>query len=135
MRAAALAFKARAGDLDLVIPTDQRAQYEAAFARFSSVFPDAFYIRERGRFYPDDSQDKGRLLSAGFHNVMGYFRDDIPLMELILDEQGKKQLERLWQEFDFIADFTTRTYVQYFFNHERRSSRERPGIRHGAPFR
>jgi mono/diheme cytochrome c family protein len=133
VRAAALAIKARADDLDLVIPTGQRARYEAAFARFSSVFPDAFYIRERGRFYPDDSQDKGRLLSAGFHNVMGYFRDDIPLMELVLDEKGKKDLERLWEEFDFIADFTTRTYVQYFFNQSgevrgkgRESGTERP---------
>jgi hypothetical protein len=115
-RAAALAAKARAGDLDLVVPAGQRARYEGAFARFSSVFPDAFYIRERGRFYPDDSVDKGRLLSAGFHNVMGYFRDDTPLMELILDDRGKKELDRLWDEFDFIADFTTRTWVQYFFN-------------------
>jgi hypothetical protein len=116
VRAAALARKARAGDLDLVIPAGERARYEKAFARFSSVFPDAFYIRERGRFYPDDSEDKGRLLSAGFHNVMGYFRDDTPLIELILDEKGKRELDRLWEEFDFIADFTTRTWVQYFFN-------------------
>ena len=116
VRAAALMLKARAGDPDLVVPAGQRDRYEAAFARFSSVFPDAFYIRERGRFFPDDSQDKGRLLSAGYHNVMGYFRDDTPLMELILDEKGKKELNRLWDEFDFIADFTARTWVQYFFN-------------------
>jgi Protein of unknown function (DUF1587). len=116
VRWAALALKARANDADLVIPAGDRARYEASFARFSSVFPDAFYIRERGRFYPDDSQDKGRLLSAGFHNVMGYFRDDTPLCELILDETQKKELERLWQEFDYIADYTTRTYIQYFFN-------------------
>ena len=115
-RAAILAAKARACDLDLVIPAGQRARAEASFTRLSSVFPDAFYIRERGRFYPDDSQDKGRLLSAGFHNVMGYFRDDTPLMELILDDKGKKELDKLWDEFDFIADFTTRTWVQYFFN-------------------
>ena len=44
-----------------------------------SVFPDRFYVSERGRFFPDDSQDKGRLLSAGYHNVMGFFRDDVPL--------------------------------------------------------
>ncbi len=116
VRAAALAMRDRAGDLDLVVPDGQRARYEAAFARFSSVFPDVFYIRERGRFFPDDSEDKGRLLSAGFHNVMGYFRDDTPLMELILDGEGKRELDRLWDEFDFIADFTTRTWVQYFFN-------------------
>ena len=132
-RAAALAIKARAGDLDLVVPAGQRAGYEAAFARLANVFPDVFYIKERGRFFPDDSEDKGRLLSAGFHNVMGYFRDDTPLMELILDEKGKRELERLWAEFDFIGDYTTRTYVQYFFNQSgevrgkgRESGTERP---------
>ncbi len=132
-RATILAAKNRAGDLDLVIPAGQRAQVEASFARLSSVFPDAFYIRERGRFYPDDSEDKGRLLSAGFHNVMGYFRDDTPLIELILDEKGKNELNSLWDEFDFIADFTTRTWVQYFFNqsgevegHGRESGSVRP---------
>jgi hypothetical protein len=132
-RSAALMAKSRAGDADLVVPDGQRARYEEAFARFSSVFPDAFYIRERGRFFPDDSEDKGRLLSAGYHNVMGYWRDDQPLQELILDEQGKKQLERLWDEFDFIADYTARTWVQYFFNqsgevegHGRESGSVRP---------
>jgi Protein of unknown function (DUF1592)/Protein of unknown function (DUF1588)/Protein of unknown function (DUF1587)/Protein of unknown function (DUF1595)/Protein of unknown function (DUF1585) len=115
-RWALVAFKARADDTDLIVPTGQRADYEAAFARFSSVFPDAFYISERGRFYPDDSEDKGRLLSAGFHNVMGYYRDDTPLIELILDDKGKKELDRLWVEFEFIADYTTRTYNQYYFN-------------------
>jgi hypothetical protein len=106
----------RAGDQDLVIPAAQKEKYVAAFAKFADVFPDAFYISERGRFYPDDSEDKGRLLSAGYHNVMGYFRDDTPLIELVLDEKGKKELERLWLEFEYIADFTTRTYVQYYFN-------------------
>ncbi len=132
-RAAALMTKARAGDSDLVVPAGQRARYEAAFARLSNVFPDVFYIKERGRFFPDDSQDKGRLLSAGFHNVMGYFRDDTPLIELILDEKGKKTLDRLWDEFDYIGDYTTRTYVQYFFNQSgevrgkgRESGTERP---------
>ena len=116
VRAAALMLKARADDTDLIVPNGQRAAYEAAFARLSNVFPDVFYVRERGRFFPDDSQDKGRLLSAGFHNVMGYFRDDTPLMELILDEKGQKALNALWDEFDFIGDYTIRTWVQYFFN-------------------
>ena len=116
VRATALMLKARADDTDLIVPNGQRAAYEAAFARLSNVFPDVFYVRERGRFFPDDSQDKGRLLSAGFHNVMGYFRDDTPLMELILDEKGQKALNALWDEFDFIGDYTIRTWVQYFFN-------------------
>ncbi|MDX2181533.1 MAG: DUF1592 domain-containing protein [Bryobacteraceae bacterium] len=116
LRNAALAVRARIGDPDLLVPAGRRAAYEASFARFANVFPDAFYIKERGRFYPDDSEDKGRLLSAGFHNVMGYFRDDTPLMELILDDEGRRELDRLWLEFDTIGDQTTRTYVQFFFN-------------------
>src|SRR5579885_1526905 len=115
-RWAALSAKARAGDTDLIVPAAERARYQAAFARFASVFPDAFYISERGRYFPDDSEDKGRLLSAGYHNTMGYFRDDQPLMELILDERGRQELDRLWEEFDFIAAHTERTWVQYFFN-------------------
>jgi hypothetical protein len=126
-------LEGRRTDPDLAVPAGQRPRYEAAFSRFSSLFPDSFYIRERGRFYPVDTLDKGRLLSAGFHNVMGYYRDDIPLMELILDEKGKEELETLWQEFDFIADYTIRTYVQYYFNQSgevrgrgRESGTERP---------
>ena len=113
---AAVMAKARAGDPDLVVPAAERSRYEASFARFASVFPDTFYVKERGRYFPDDSEDKGRLLSAGYHNVMGYWRDDTPLMELILDDKGQKELNRLWDEFDFIADHTNRTWDQYYFN-------------------
>uniref|UniRef100_Q029N9 Cytochrome c domain-containing protein n=1 Tax=Solibacter usitatus (strain Ellin6076) TaxID=234267 RepID=Q029N9_SOLUE len=115
-RWAALMDKARVDDRDLVVPAGEVERYQAAFARFASVFPDVFYVKERGRYFPDDSQDKGRLLSAGYHNVMGYWRDDAPLSELILDEPGQKELNRLWDEFDFIADYTAHTWVQYYFN-------------------
>ncbi|RPI48178.1 MAG: DUF1587 domain-containing protein, partial [Acidobacteria bacterium] len=86
IRALAEQYISRMDNSDLEVPAGQRARYEAAFAKFSAIFPDTFYVRERGRFYPDDSEDKGRLLSAGYHNVMGYFRDDAPLSELLLDE-------------------------------------------------
>jgi hypothetical protein len=112
----ALSADARAGDPDLVVPAAERKRYEASFARLASVFPDTFYVSERGRYFPDDSEDKGRLLSASYHNTMGYFRDDTPLMELILDEKGQKQLNSLWDEFDFVAHFTARTWIQYFLN-------------------
>jgi hypothetical protein len=115
-RWAALSAWARANDNDLVVPAAQRTRYEAAFARFAWVFPDTFYVTERGRYFPDDSEDKGRLLSAGYHNTGGYFRDDLPLVQLILDDNGKKQLDRLWNEFDYIADFSANTWTQYFFN-------------------
>ena len=84
--------KERQEDPDLVVPAGGRARYEAAFARFSAVFPDKFALRERGRFYPIDSMDEGRYLSAGFHNLMGYFRDDTALVELILDDRGRKEI-------------------------------------------
>jgi hypothetical protein len=115
-RWAALSARARAGDPDLIVPAPQRKLYEASFARFANVFPDVFYVSERGRYFPDDSEDKGRLLSASYHNTLGYYRDDTPLSELILDEKGQKELNRLWDEFDFVAHYTARTWVQYFFN-------------------
>jgi len=112
----ALSAKARADDQDLVVPAAERARYQAAFERFASVFPDAFYVKERGRYFPDDSQDKGRFLSAGYHNTMGYFRDDTPLSELILDEKARQELDRLCDEFDFVAEYTAHTWIQYFIN-------------------
>ncbi len=115
-RWAALTARARAEDDDLVVPVAERSRYEASFARFASVFPDVFYVSERGRYFPDDSEDKGRFLGAGYHNVMGYWRDDLPLMELILDEKGQRELDRMWDEFDFITDHTYRTWQQFFFN-------------------
>jgi hypothetical protein len=55
-------------------------------------------------------------LSAGYHNTGGYYRDDTALMQLILDKKGQDQLNRLWNEFDFVAHQTERTWVQYYFN-------------------
>lgn len=115
-RWAAIMLDDQLDDPDLVVPHAEHARYQASFQRFAQIFPDAFYVKERGRYFPDDSEDKGRFLSAGYHNVMGYFRDDTALMQLILDDNGQKQLNRLWDEFDFIADYTARTWVQYFDN-------------------
>ena len=115
-RWAILSAHARFADQDLVYPAGQKAVYQKAFDRLASVFPDTFYVSERGRYWPDDSTDNGRLLSAGYHNTGGYYRDDTALMQLILDKKGQDQLNRLWNEFDFIATQTERTWVQYFFN-------------------
>jgi hypothetical protein len=101
------------GDPDLVVPQAQRAAYEAAWGRFCSVFPDMFYMESRGRHYFNVGRDQGRYLSAGFHNVMGYFRDDWPLYELILDEKEQATLDRMWRELDFIASVNIRTYTQF----------------------
>ena len=108
------------GDADLRVPAGGRAAYEAAFARFCSVFPDMFYKESRGRNYFDTSKDQGRYLSAGFHNVMGYFRDDEPLYELLLDDAQKKQLDEMWLEMDFVASTTERMYAQFSSSGEAR---------------
>ena len=119
-------IKDRQDDPDLLVPAGERDRYEAALARFSSVFPDRFHLRERGRFYPIDTMDEGRYLSAGLHNLMGYFRDDSTLAELILDDNGRNELETLWQEFEFIADYTTKTFLQFVFNTGGRGALTRP---------
>ena len=72
---------------------------EDSFRRFCEVIPDAFVVTERAREYltareieNEKKNNAGRLLSAGFHSQMGYFRDDMPLFELVLDEKGQQQL-------------------------------------------
>jgi Protein of unknown function (DUF1592)/Protein of unknown function (DUF1588)/Protein of unknown function (DUF1587)/Protein of unknown function (DUF1585)/Protein of unknown function (DUF1595) len=115
-RWAILSAHARFADPDLVYPAAQKAVYQKAFARLAFVFPDSFVVSERGRYWPDDSTDNGRLLSAGYHNTGGYYRDDTALMQLILDKKGQQQLNRLWDEFDYVADQTARTWTQYYFN-------------------
>ena len=111
-------------DPELFVPKEEtaRAPYVAAFERFCSVFPDAFYIAERGRMFVDDAGDKGRLLTAGLHNSMGYFRDDTPLMELVLDENGRRKLDRLWLDFNIVAFVPERMHLE-FFVYERAESR------------
>src|SRR5205823_11682506 len=103
-------------DADLFVPQEAaaRAAYVMAFNRFCSVFPDTFYVAERGRMFVDEPGDKGRLLSAGLHNSMGYFRDDGPLMELILDEKGRRELDRLWLDFDTVAFVPERMHLEFF---------------------
>lgn len=111
----------------LSLPADEpeRATYVAAFDRFCSVFPNAFYISERGRDYVGAKkvdQEKGRLLSAGFHSMMGYFRDDQPLYDLMLDKPRQQEIDRLWQELDFVASAPARQYVGFLW-FERTDSR------------
>ncbi len=111
-------------DPELFVPAsdDERKPYLAAFERFASVFPDAFFIAERGLMEFDDIYSKGRLLTAGSHNAMGYFRDDAPLMELILDAQSCRKLDSLWMDFNTVASVPERMHLEFFF-YERNESR------------
>ena len=95
-----------------------QARYEASFESFANIFPDAFYVSERSRIFSESAEDiaidkatSGRLLSAGFHNQMGYFRDDQPLYELLLSAQEQKQLDTLWQELDFVTEAPLRQHA------------------------
>ena len=102
----------------LVVPADanDRARYEAGLRRFCAIFPDAFYVPERGLiFLKEDKESQGRLLSAGFHLMTGYFRDDAPLSALMLDEPQRRELDRLWDEFHFSALDSIRQYKDYIF--------------------
>ncbi|HEY0551521.1 MAG TPA: DUF1592 domain-containing protein, partial [Verrucomicrobiae bacterium] len=121
------AAKKRGEDRDLIVPADPvaREKYEAAFARFADVFPDAFYITERARVYLDaqkETENAGRLLSAGLHSMTGYFRDDGPLYDLILNDAGRHELDGLWQEFDFASSVPQRMHTSFVW-FERTDSR------------
>ena len=110
-----------ANDEPSLPPADEsrRERRAESLRRFCSVFPDTFFISERGRAYVDDDKkqdgEKGRLLSAGFHSMMGYFRDDQPLYELILDEEQQYEIDRLWQQLDFITAAPMRQYVGFLW--------------------
>src|SRR5205085_11497244 len=82
---------------------EETTRQRAALARFCSVFPDAFAITDRGPYFDAKAAGQGRLLTAGFHLMHGYFRDDGPLCELILDAAGRRELDRLWHELNFVT--------------------------------
>ncbi|HUY36695.1 MAG TPA: DUF1592 domain-containing protein, partial [Pirellulales bacterium] len=83
--------------------------------RFCRVFPDAFYVADRAPYFDPKASGQGRLLTAGFHLMQGYFRDDAPLVELVLDDEQRRQLDGLWQELNFITSVPTRQYQDFIF--------------------
>ncbi len=91
------------------------ARREEACSRFCEIFPDSFFVSQRDGVINPSNRKEGRLLSAGFHLMVGYFRDDEPLYKLILDEQGQHQLDTLWQELDFITFAPNRQYKDFIF--------------------
>ena len=94
-------------------PTDDKEL--AALERFCRVFPDAFSIADRPPYFEPDAPPSGRLLTAGFHLMQGYFRDDGPLVELVLDEAGRQELDGLWRELNFVTGVPLRQYKDFIF--------------------
>ncbi len=86
-----------------------------ALDRFCSVFPDAFVVSDRGPYFDPNAAGQGRPLTAGFHLMQGYFRDDEPLCELILDGRERRELDALWQELNFVALAPARQYKDFIF--------------------
>ncbi len=111
-----IAAQRRMGTLPESDGTADTDRLRDAIARFCQVFPDQFYVSERGRmFLPPEQQNKGRLLSAGFHLQFGYFRDDAPLYDLILDEVQQQRLDQLWHELDFVTRAPIRQFSDYVY--------------------
>jgi hypothetical protein len=88
---------------------------DPATERFCRAFPDAFVVTERAPYYDPSTTARGRLLSAGFHLMQGYYRDDGPLCELVLDEAERRELDSLWKELDFITLAPLRQHKDFVF--------------------
>ncbi len=111
-----IAANRRKGRLPPRDGSEEREQQRRAVTRFCSVFPDVFYVSERGRMFLDPKErNKGRLLSAGFHLMVGYFRDDQPLYDLILDEEQQRELDTLWRELNYVTRAPMRQFRDFIY--------------------
>jgi hypothetical protein len=91
-------------------------QFVASCERFCKLFPNRFY-------FVDDT----RGISAGFHLIEGFFRDDRPLYNSVLNDEEKRTLDRLWDELYFstkIYDKMLHGFV--FFEREERGFLKHP---------
>ncbi|MFO0877288.1 MAG: DUF1592 domain-containing protein [Gemmataceae bacterium] len=85
--------RAEAPALPLITPGHPRqAAVEASAGAFCRVFPSRFF-----------HVDATRGLSAGFHLIEGFFRDDQPLCRSVLTPAEKSELDRLWRELYFVT--------------------------------
>src|SRR6185295_1672758 len=75
----------------------------------------AFYVAERNPYFDSRVQGNERFLTAGFHLMQGYFRDDGPLCELVLDDGGRREIDELWDELNFVTLAPIRQYKDFIF--------------------
>lgn len=107
--------KAARRALELPVGRTSLREYESSCQEFCFAFPDALLVSERARAYVSPTRELqnnnvGRYLSAGLHNQMGYFRDDGPLCDLVLDDAQRRRLDELWLELDVVANVPWRQY-------------------------
>ncbi|MBC8355478.1 MAG: DUF1592 domain-containing protein [Planctomycetes bacterium] len=100
-------------DVEHLIYGDSQTTQELSASAdvFCNTFPNRF-------FYVDE----GRGLAAGFHLVEGFFRDDRPLVEKVLNDAENAKLDQLWQELNFVTQ-SAETLLRGFVWFER-SERE-----------
>lgn len=80
------------------------AALEASAAAVCRLFPSRFY-----------SADDTRGLSAGFHLIEGFFRDDRPLCRSVLSDAELAELDRLWAELYFVTGIWERMLRGFVF--------------------
>lgn len=102
-------------------------QFAASCESFCKLFPNRFYF-----------VDETRGISAGFHLIEGFFRDDQPLCNGVLSEKEKRDLDRLWDELNFSTNIYDKMLHGFvFFEREERSFLKHPdfnSIREEDPF-
>ncbi|MBA4065738.1 MAG: hypothetical protein C0501_18870 [Isosphaera sp.] len=76
----------------------------ASGAAFCRLFPNRFF-----------HVDSTRGLSAGFHLVEGFFRDDVPLCRSVLSDAEARELDRLWAELYFATGIWERMLRGFVF--------------------
>src|SRR4029077_11860186 len=47
--------------------------------------------------------------------MQGYYRDDGPLYELVLDEAARREIDSLWEEMHFVTGDARRQYQDFIF--------------------
>ena len=101
----------------LINPEHSEARsFQSAGETYCKLFPNRFYF-----------VDETRGLSAGFHLIEGFFRDDQPLCRSVLSDAEKQNLDRLWDELYFatnIAEKMLRGFV--FFERSERNFLKHP---------
>ncbi|WP_161967607.1 DUF1592 domain-containing protein [Fimbriiglobus ruber] len=73
-----------------LVDTKRTAPFAVSAATFCKLFPSRFYY-----------VDSTRGLSAGFHLIEGFFRDDVPLCRSVLSDTEKRELDGFWAELYF----------------------------------
>jgi hypothetical protein len=101
----------------LVAPDQAAAKpFAASCETFCKLFPNRFY-------FVDDT----RGISAGFHLIEGFFRDDRPLYNSVLNDDGKRTLDRLWDELYFSTKINDKMLHGFvFFEREERGFLKHP---------